>query len=205
MEEKREIRSELIKKRDAISASDWEDKSKAIQKTLITSSLYAQADCIMAYADFHGEVGTLMIVENALLEGKRVFLPRVLDNFTESRMEFYEITTTGELVKGYKGISEPIGNRQRVFNMKDFDGKTVLMMVPGVAFDKRNFRMGYGRGFYDIYLSNKPGIIKCGLCFSMQILDEIPVTENDIKMDICVSELTTKEELEEVSSRFLRK
>ena len=205
MEEKREIRSELIKKRDAISGRDWEEKSKAIQKTIITSSLYEQADCIMAYADFHGEVGTLMLVENALLEGKRVFLPRVLDNFTESRMEFYEITTTGELVEGYKGISEPIGNRQRVFNQKDWKGKTVLMMVPGVAFDKRNFRMGYGRGFYDIYLSNKPEIIKCGLCFSMQILDEIPVTDNDIKMDICVSELTDKEELEKLSAQFLRK
>jgi len=205
MEDKREIRSELIKKRDAIDGRDWEEYSKTIQKTLITSSLYKQADCIMAYADFHGEVGTLMLVEDALLSGKRVFLPRVLDNFTESRMEFYEIVTTGELMAGYKGIPEPIGNRERTFNPSEFEGKTVLMTVPGVAFDKRNYRMGYGRGYYDIYLSNKPGIIKCGLCFSMQMLDEIPITENDIKLDFCVTELTGKDELESMTSAFLRK
>ncbi|MBO4679415.1 MAG: 5-formyltetrahydrofolate cyclo-ligase [Lachnospiraceae bacterium] len=204
MEDKREIRSELIKKRDAIDAREWEEYSKAIQKTVITSSLYKQADCIMAYADFHGEVGTLMLIENALLAGKRVFLPRVLDNFTESRMEFYEILTTGELCKGYKGILEPIGDPRKAYNAAEWAGKTVLMTVPGVAFDKRNYRMGYGRGYYDIYLSNKHNIVRCGLCFSMQILDEIPVTDNDIQLDFCVSELTTGEELEAMTAPFLR-
>lgn len=204
MGDKREIRSELIKKRDAIESRDWEVYSKAIQKTVVTSSVFKQADCIMAYADFHGEVGTLMIVENALLAGKRVFLPRVLDNFTESKMEFYEILTTGELVSGYKGIKEPVGNRQRAFNAEDWEGKTVLMFVPGVAFDRNNNRMGYGRGYYDNYLRGKSDIIKCGLCFSMQVLDEIPVTDNDIQLDFCVSELTDKEEFEKMTAAFLR-
>ena len=105
---------------------------------------------------------------------------------------------------GFKGIQEPLGNRQRAFNPLEWTDKKVLMTVPGVAFDKRNFRMGYGRGFYDTYLSDKPGIIKCGLCFSMQILDEIPVTDNDIQMDFCVSELTNPKELERITETFLR-
>ena len=205
MEDKREIRNDLIKKRDAITSRDWEENSKSIEKTLITSSLYKQADCILAYADFHGEVGTFMIIENALLTGKRVFMPRVIDNFTESKMDFFEIYSTSELGSGYKGILEPVGNREKVFCASEWKDKTVLMTVPGVAFDKRNFRMGYGRGFYDNYLSDKPEIIKCGLCFSMQILDEIPVTDNDIQMDFCVSELTGRDELEKLTAAFLRK
>ena len=202
MEEKQELRNELIKKRDAIDSRDWEEKSKLIQRTLITSSLYKKADYILAYADFHGEVGTYMIIENALLSGKRVFLPRVLENFTESKMEFFEINSTSELVSGFKGIMEPLGNKQRVYNPADWTGKKVLMTVPGVAFDKRNFRMGYGRGFYDNYLKDKPEIIKCGLCFSMQILDEIPVTDNDIQMDFCVSELTKYDELARITEKY---
>ena len=203
MDEKREIRNELIKKRDAINPRDWEEKSKAIQKTLIMSSLYKKADAILANADFHGEVGTFMIIENALLEGKRVFMPRVLDNFTESKMDFYEIHSTSELDKGYKGILEPLGNREKSFSLSDWTGKTVLMTVPGVAFDKRNYRMGYGRGYYDGYLKDKASVIKCGLCFSMQILDEIPVTDNDIQLDFCVSELTDRKTLEAQTAAFL--
>ena len=204
MEDKREIRKDLIQKRDSINGRDWEVNSKEIQKTIIQSTLYKKADCIMTYADFHGEVGTLMIVEDALLSGKRVFLPKVLDNFTEKKMEFYEIFSTVDLISGYKGIMEPTGNRQRTFNYNEWADKTVLMTVPGVVFDSRNFRMGYGMGYYDKYLSDKPSIIKCGLCFSMQILDEIPVTDKDIKMDFLVSELTGLDRLEELSKDFLR-
>ena len=204
MEDKREIRKELIQKRDSVDGRDREINSKAIQKTVIQSSLYKKADCIMTYADFHGEVGTLMIVEDALLSGKRVFLPKVLDNFTERKMEFYEIFSTVDLISGYKGIMEPTGNRQRTFNYSDWDGKNILMTVPGVAFDKRNFRMGYGMGYYDKYLSDKPSIIKCGLCFSMQILDEIPVSNQDVKMDFLVSENTGADKLEALSKQFLR-
>ncbi|MBR6308106.1 MAG: 5-formyltetrahydrofolate cyclo-ligase [Lachnospiraceae bacterium] len=204
MEDKREIRKELILKRDSIDGRDWEINSKAIQKTIIQSSLYKKADCIMTYSDFHGEVGTLMIVEDALLSGKRVFLPKVLDNFTERKMEFYEIFSTVDLISGYKGIMEPTGNRQRAFNYSEWADKTILMTVPGVVFDSHNYRMGYGMGYYDKYLSDKPSIIKCGLCFSMQILDEIPVTDEDIKMDFLVSETTGLDRLEELSKDFLR-
>ena len=204
MEEKREIRKELIQKRDAVNARDWEVNSKEIQKTVIKSSLYKKADCIMTYADFHGEVGTLMIVEDALLSGKRVFLPKVLDNFTEKKMEFYEIFSTVDLISGYKGIMEPTGNRERTFNYSEWQDKKILMTVPGVVFDKRNYRMGYGMGYYDKYLSDKPGIIKCGLCFSMQIIDEVPVTDQDVQMDFLVTELTNDSSMEEMSKNFLR-
>ncbi len=205
MEDKKAVRHELIKNRDAIKPDDWNRDSMTIQKTILKSDVYKKCDCLLCYADFHGEVGTLVLIEDALLSGKRVFLPKVLDNFTESRMDFYEIYATNELISGYKGIYEPTGNRERTFRYNEWENKTVLMTVPGVAFSDSCYRLGYGLGYYDNYLKDKQGIIKCGLCFGLQVLKDIPVNDNDIKMDFLVNEKTTVKEINEFSKGFIKK
>lgn len=195
MEGKSQIRKELIAKRDSISPDLWSEYSNTIQKKLLKSSIYRTADCIMCYADYNGEVGTLTIIEDALMKGKEVYLPKVLDNFVESRMEFYRIYSTYELIDGYKGIKEPLGTADRAFVSSAFSSKKVLMLVPGVAFDKHNHRLGYGKGFYDNYLKDKDNILKIALCFSMQIQDTVPSTEHDITMDYLLCETTDSTEI----------
>lgn len=206
MEDKKSIRKDLITKRDAVSNELWNQDSMAIQRTLLQSDIYKKCDCLLSYADYHGEVGTLMLVEDALMSGKRVFLPKVLDNFTEARMEFYEIFSTNELISGYKGIPEPTGNRERTFDYAKWEDKNILMTVPGVAFSKDNYyRLGYGLGYYDRYLEDKPAIVKCGLCFSMQVKDEVPVNETDIRMDFLVTEETTLSEINDTCKVILKR
>ena len=195
MEEKKTIRKDLIGKRDSLNTNVWIENSNIIQRNIMRSELYNSADCILCYADFHGEVGTLTIIENALMSGKHIFLPKVVENFIEARMEFYEVFSTNELIGGYKGIMEPTGNVERVFDYEAYKDKNVLMLVPGVAFSKDGYRLGYGKGYYDHYLCDKPNILKCGLCFSMQIIDDLPVNENDVKMDMIISERTSFEEI----------
>lgn len=204
MEEKKTIRKELKEKRDSLNFEEWNKHSKTIEKNIIKSDIYKESDCIMCYSDFNGEVGTLMIIEDALLSGKKVYLPKVLDNFTERCMEFYEIYSSNELIKGFKGILEPTGNRSRTFSYDKWVGKKILMLVPGVAFSREGYRIGYGMGYYDIYLKDKPEIIKCGLCFDMQMVSEIPAGEHDIKMDFLVNENTTLSEINKISKQFLR-
>lgn len=198
MLDKKSLRKDLISTRDSLSESDWNKFSKIIQRNLIKSVAYKECDCLLSYSDFHGEVGTYMLIEDALLSGKRVFLPKVLDSFLESKMEFYEIYSTGELISGYKGIMEPTGNRERTFYYDNFADKKILMTVPGVAFSKTGYRLGYGMGYYDNYLSDKERIVKCGICFSMQLMDELPITDNDIKMDIIVNENVSSKAIDDL-------
>lgn len=191
MEEKKEIRKTLIVKRDSLNPDVWSQYSNSIQRNIIKSDIYKKADCILCYADFHGEVGTLTLIEDALINNKKVYLPKVIENFDESRMEFYRIFSTFELIGGYKGIMEPTGNVSRVFNYDEHANENILILVPGVAFDKDFNRLGYGKGYYDNYLKDKLSMLKCGLCFSMQILDNVPASEQDIKLDYLITENTS--------------
>ncbi|MCQ2523708.1 MAG: 5-formyltetrahydrofolate cyclo-ligase [Lachnospiraceae bacterium] len=196
---KEEIRIDLLNKRDSLSSEQWNGFSSKIQKTILESNLYKDSDKLFIYSDYHGEVGTLVLIEDALLKGKDVFLPKCHENFTEARMDFYKITSTCELVNGYKGILEPMENLSNRFDYESNKESKLLMFVPGVVYDKNNNRMGYGKGYYDNYLKDKPNMIKIGIAFSLQVIDEIPVTENDIKMDFIVTENTTLKEINKVS------
>lgn len=195
MDAKSKIRNELLKKRDSMSNTEWNLKSNIIQRNILRSDLFKNSDCILMYMDFHGEVATLMVMENAILNGKRVFVPKVLENFSEAKMEFYEIFSTNELFEGYKGILEPVASVERVFDASKFDPLKTVMFVPGVAFDYNGNRLGYGKGYYDIYLKDKPFIYTCGLCFSDQIVSEIPFGANDIRLNKIVTEKTPAEEI----------
>ena len=149
--DKREIRKDLIDKRDAIKSDDWVEFSNKIQRNIIRSSLYRNAECILLYSDFHGEVGTFSLIEAALLDNKKVFLPKVCENFMEARMEFYQNYSTQELIDGIMGIKEPIGSLDRVFSLDEIDLSKTVVFVPGVAFSKDNYRLGYGKGYYYNY------------------------------------------------------
>lgn len=187
---KKELRKELITKRDSLSNVEWKELSDSIQRTIIRSGIYNTADCILCYADYHNEVGTYVLIDDAILKGKEVYVPKVLEDFSYSCMQFYRIFSSTELFDGYKGIKEPVGNKKYEFDYEKNKSKNVLMLVPGVGFDSDNNRMGYGKGYYDTYLKDKPTIKKCGLCFDIQYTDEIPHDLNDIKMDFVVTEKT---------------
>lgn len=187
--EKEIIRKELLATRDALPTDLWSLKSETIARIVLTSEAYKNADIIFVYADFHGEVGTTTIVENALLSGKAVYFPKVISSdFADVKMDFYRVYNTFELVEAYMGIKEPTGNIERLFEYDKNLDKNMLMFVPGVAFDRHGNRMGYGKGFYDTYLRDKEKIVKFGMCFDLQIKDEIPSSSLDVKLDKLICE-----------------
>ncbi len=195
MGDKKQIRSELKAKRDSLNGELWVQYSNTIQSLVLKSKIYKEADSIFAYSDFHGEVGTLSIIEDALLKGKKVYMPKVLDTFDDNGMAFFRIYSTSELISGFKGIKEPGGNGERVFDPDKESNDKKLMLVPGVAFSSDGYRIGYGRGYYDKYLEGKNQFFKLGLSFSMQIVDDIPSEIHDIKMDFVVTENTKLQEI----------
>ena len=194
--DKEEIRAWLLKKRDEYSKEIWNEASRTIERTILKSDLYKECDKLLLYADFHAEVGTVIILEDALLNGKEVYLPKVLESFEEARMDFFKIDSSFELMPGYMGIMEPMASYDRVFDYEISKNEKILMLVPGVAFAKDGSRLGYGKGYYDNYLLDKPAIMTLGLCFSYQILDSLPTTDSDVRLNFLVNEKTTVEELD---------
>ena len=154
------------------------------------------------------EVDIRPVIEAALKSGKKVFLPRVWPE--TNSMEFYHYDEKSQTKTGSFGIEEPELEEEKSFssllkkmsineyspaahssNFVDIkeqadSQKHILILVPGRAFTKDGRRLGRGKGFYDTYLSKIPSIFdikKSGVCFSQQLLPDIPTTPDDIMMD----------------------
>ena len=181
MEEKKQIRKQIFAARKAHTDAQIEEWSRMIADRVTTLPEYKDAKRILAYADYNHEVMTGFIIEAAWRDGKEVAVPKVVGQ----DMVFYKLTDFAQLEKGYFGIPEPA--RGEIVQWED-----AMMVMPGVAFDKENHRVGYGGGFYDKYL-NRYGaddFLKIGICydFQMQKYDTIKMEENDVKVDMTVTD-----------------
>lgn len=182
METKKEIRKEIIQKRDALSFHEVEQKSKLITSSLLNTPEYRESEYILLYSAFRNEVRTNAIFEDAIAKGKQVYYPKIFGDI----MEFYKVTSMSELHPGCMGILEPDENSLKRFIYKKQDNG--LVITPGVAFDPNGNRIGYGKGFYDKYLTNKRILSVIALAYSLQIVDNIPSEANDIKMDKIITD-----------------
>lgn len=144
---------------------------------IIEMKEYKQSDLILIYVSLKDEVDTFKLIEHSLEIGKRVAVPRCEgDNIV-----FYNIKTLSDLEEGSFKILEPTTNETVV------DFANSICIIPGVAFDKENNRIGYGKGFYDRFLEKYDGT-KIGLTYRECICDKIDNDINDIKMDIVITD-----------------
>ena len=149
-----------------------EELDKIIFNKVINLEEYKQSDLILAYVSLKEEVDTIELIKYSLKNSKKVAVPKCEGN----DIIFYYINSLEDLEEGKFRILEPKTN-QKVTNLTNS-----ICIVPGVAFDKQNNRIGYGRGFYDRFLENFSGI-RIGLTYKECICEKIYVDENDIKMD----------------------
>lgn len=183
---KKDVRSEALKRRDSLTTLEREQKSRLIIDKLIKEPEFIEAENILTYINFRSEVETKSLVDKLLnnLGQKNIYVPKVLD----SVLEFYRISSMEDLIKGYMGISEPKENVNYLFK----DQEKTLIIMPGCCFDESCNRIGYGGGFYDKYLNlhNKHKTI--ALAFENQILksehEELLMNEMDIKPDKIITE-----------------
>jgi len=179
--EKRELRSRELTMRNALSDEEVERMSHSIAKRLEDFPTYTSAELIMVYMDYKKEVMTTPLVEKALEKGKRIVLPLTIPD--EHRLSLIEIKDLkSDIMAGFKGIREPVYDINRSVAAQELD----LVVVPGVIFDARGYRIGYGGGYYDRLLKDV-NACKVGLAFEMQIH---PVAEesHDVKMDYVITE-----------------
>ncbi len=177
MIDKKLIRKEVFKRRKAASAEDLNSWSHAIAQKVCKTDLYQNAQTIYTYVAYNREVETRIIIEQAWADGKKVAVPRVEGDV----MNFYLIQSYDELEPGCMGIPEPATSIPA-------NDEHALMIMPGVAFDRKKNRVGYGGGYYDKYLEAHPGLGKLAVAFEFQFMDEVPVEPTDICPEMIITE-----------------
>lgn len=179
--DKKLIRSNMISLRNSYSTDLVYEKSHLIVKLLFMLPEFDEADVVLLYADYRHEVMTKEIFEECIRRKKRVYFPLC----EKDSMYFYQVVSIGELKSGSYGIMEP-GNRENKYTYNE--KVNTLAIIPGVAFDVEGYRLGYGKGFYDRFLDNKPYINKIGLAFCEQLVEKLPREAHDCKMDKVITE-----------------
>ena len=171
------VRKEIKALRDNLNKEQvifWSDN---ICKKLLEHNSYKEATNICIYVSKGNEVNTNHIINQAIRDGKNVYAPKVFKN----EMHFVKIEGLNDLKLGSFGILEPHSD---IFK----DPEDGLIIMPGVAFDKCRNRIGFGGGYYDRYLSNKPKLYKIALAYNCQVVDSFIAEATDIKPDIIVTE-----------------
>lgn len=185
IETKSQIRSRILKIRNALTEEERDRAALLLTERILSHRWYHLSDSILCYADYGSEISTKELIREALTAGKKVFLPKVVGE----NMIFYRISEPSELVQGYKGIPEPKGDTESYCREKEEAEKTLLLM-PGVAFDRYRNRIGYGKGFYDRFLADNPELQLRSIAvgYQCQLLEEFPAEETDIRpcQVICV-------------------
>lgn len=167
-----------------MSKEELEFKSKSICDYLFNSDDYRNSSVIMAYIDFRNEVQTESLIKKALSDGKKVVIPiSVVD--TKQLILSELIDYDEELESGAYGILEP----KEEF-VRETDAKLVdLVLIPGVAFDKKGYRIGYGAGYYDRFLERvRPEIPKLALGFDLQMVEHAYPDAHDFPVDSVITE-----------------
>lgn len=179
---KSRIRTRVQNKRDTLTPAEKAGKSKKIAGYFFSTDLFSTASNILLYYPFRSEIDTTIIINKTLRLGKKVILPRV---YSERLKLFLVHDISRQLEKGSYGIMEPVTGQCRPAEYRDVD----LAIIPGVAFDRNLNRLGYGGGFYDRLLKKIPSTVKrISLAFDLQVMDEIPVSGHDIKIDLLITE-----------------
>ena len=150
--------------------------SKKIEGLLLGSELYAASDAVFIFVSDPSEVETRGIIASALKDKKRAALPRCID--TDGTMEFYYLDAAlpfeAQTEIGAYGLTEPKTVLEKV-DTKDFPHAS-LFLVPALAFSRDGRRLGKGKGFYDRYIARivHASPVFAGLCFSCQIISDVP-------------------------------
>lgn len=175
---KADIRREVLNRRKLLGEAERTKASLVLTARILGHQWYDLSEVLLGFMPYKSEIDTTKILLDALKKGKEVYLPKV----TGDEMSFFRIFSLEELEEGYQGILEPNG-KSGCFVYNEVSAQKTFMIMPGVAFDSKRNRIGYGKGYYDRYLQGKKALqlrtIAVG--YQCQMVGEIPAQETDIK------------------------
>ena len=179
----REYKIGLREKFKAIrNAYTHEQKAKLdsdIIERLMRTYQYKNAETVLCYVSTPIEVNTHLLIEKALESGKKVAVPKCRPETTA--MDFYLINGFDDLEKGTFGVLEPIESKCELYQ----GGKSICI-VPGLCFDHAGYRLGYGKGYYDRFLTNYSQT-KIGICYNDCVQQRLFHGRFDVPVDLLIT------------------
>ncbi|WP_456397468.1 5-formyltetrahydrofolate cyclo-ligase [Desulfurobacterium sp.] len=174
-EKKATLRKKIREKRLLLSAKKIEEKSRLICEKILGLDIVKKHSNFLLYYPFKNEVSLLPLFDALKKADKSVSFPKV----SGKEIVPVKVNSLNELSPGYMGIMEP----KEMVNTEN----PSVVFVPGIAFDFKCYRLGYGGGFYDRFLS-RGKYITVGVCFDFQIVENLPVEPFDMPVNLVVSE-----------------
>ncbi len=174
-------RQTMLDRRRQLSPLEVAKRSLAAQERLLAWPRFHRVQTVALYAPVRNEVATDRLFSALSRRGARIAYPRVIgDDLT-----FHQVLHSQELVPGAFGVAEPSSECLRVV-----DEEIDLVVVPGVAFDRRGHRLGYGKGYYDRFLAARhdAGGRLVGFCYDFQLVESLPVEKHDVPMDLLITD-----------------
>lgn len=180
--EKIELRNKILSLRNALDLNYKIELDEKIYNNLFNDELFIKAKDIFIYIGFGTEIDTKPIIKRALNENKNVYIPKIYKD--DKFMKAIRLNSFDDLKENSMGILEPVEDNECI-DKNDID----LIIVPGVVFDEKGNRIGYGGGYYDRYLAEiQSKNNKLVLAYEFQVLDCIIEEDHDIKVNYIFTE-----------------
>lgn len=180
--EKQRLREERLAARETLSEQERCVLDESITQKLLASPEYADAATVLTYVSVSSEVSTRKFIECALRDGKTVAVPRCLPGH---RLEFVAIASLDQLVPALFNLLEPAKDLSA---LTEVQMSNAICIVPALLVDTKGYRLGYGAGFYDRFLSTYSGKKIC-LAYQQNLSKTtLPHTEFDVAVDMIITE-----------------
>ena len=161
------IEHEEFADNDQKNKNDGKNKKNKIRKN------------ILLFYPVERETAIHPIFRDLLKAGYNIYFPKIYND----KIDFFRVNNLNSFTIGAMDIPEPVGNTDKWKNT--FEG---LCIVPGVVFDRKGNRVGFGKGYYDNFLSSQKNLLKIGICYEDQVENRLPVEEWDVPMNILITE-----------------
>jgi 5-formyltetrahydrofolate cyclo-ligase len=197
-DEKKFLRKVLTKCRDGLPKAYASTASLALQERVLQSAAYQHANTLALYAAADNEVSTDKLLDEALVSRRRVLMPRVVNG---RNLLLVRVNDRAELATGAFRLLEPTGTEI----VPPADLGRALICVPGVAFSLMGQRLGRGFGYFDRFLAElDPQAITAGLAYSFQLLDRLPESPHDRRLNLIITQFATHVAREALSAKAKR-
>ena len=180
--QKTALRQQYIEKRKAIPKEKKAAADSAICQRIAATVSFRFADTIMLYSALPSEIDLTELAKLAISHGKRVAFPRCIPD--TPLMNFHLVSDLSTLQKGSFSIMEPPKDSE-IWTPTDAD--KALCIIPAVIYDTAGHRVGYGKGYYDRYLSDK-NVQRIGVVYDDFILKNLPHGRYDMAVDLIITE-----------------
>lgn len=170
---KQNMRQEILLNRISMNADQKIKYDAQLCEALIKLIQERKATVVHCFIPMKNEINLIPFIKNLLLNRKTVVAPKALSG---GILKHLVLSSLENVEKGIFGTVFPSGNNE-------YEGKYDVIVVPGLAFDKSGFRLGYGGGYYDRFLERHPGSLKVSPAYPFQLVDRVPVDAFDQKID----------------------